>query len=140
MVHRTPVLLGFAFMALLALGAQAVNACDKHACAGEHDGACASSDKADTVKDSQQTAPAAGMRVNIDPKTGAYIDRPVGEPNAKANVTTDAAAAPVETPLPGGGSKLDTRGVRQEMTATANPGGTPVTHCEQTGAPAAPQN
>ena len=47
---------------------------------------------------------------------------------------------PVETPVPGGGSKIDTRGVRQEITATVTPGGTPETHCNQAGAAQAPQN
>jgi hypothetical protein len=129
-----------ALLAVIALDARTANACDKHACAGDQAGNCPAAEKAAAAQGTPDVAPAAGMRVNIDPNTGAYIDHPVAEPGAKANVATGPATPPVEAPLPSGGSKINTRGVRQEITATANPGGAPVTGCNQTGAPDAPQN
>ena len=140
MVYRTAIRLVLPLFAIVVLTARAADACDKHACAGGQASNCASSEKADASQGTQDAAPAAGMRVNIDPKTGAYTDRPVAEPNAKANVSSGSATPPVETPVPSGGSQINTRGVRQEITATVTPGGTPETHCNQAGAAQAPQN
>ena len=138
MMYRTAIRLFVALLAIGALTARAANACDKHACAGDQAGNCGSAEKADAAKNAEQAAPAAGMRVNIDPNTGAYVDHPVVAPDAKANVAAGTVTPPVESPVASGGFKLNTRGVRQEMTATANPGGAPETHCNQTGAPEAP--
>jgi hypothetical protein len=151
----TPLRLAFAvFVVFLTLSARAVSACDGGGCAAEHGVPCAESkgQAADAVpaagtKDATSTvapatvqpeaipsvaAPAAGMRVDIDPKTGAYSERPAAVPPSSAS-QAGVRPEPVEQPLPGGGTKVDTRHIRHSMKATAGPDGTIRAGCTQSG-------
>ena len=125
----------FAVMALLASYPLAACACDggcDNASQGEH-APCGAAAQPVAAGNVQPAAPAAGMRVNVDPQTGQYTDRPV--PTSARSANAVAAPAPlVETPVPGGGVAVDTRHLQHAMKATANPDGSVTTHCEQSGA------
>lgn len=125
-----------ATFAVLALAACIVSAGEDVACPGEHAAGCESAIQPVTNAGGQPAAPVAravpafGMKVNIDPKTGEYTDQAPAVPTQGSSVA-GVPHRPTERLLPGGARALDTRHVRQEMTATANPDGSVSTRCKQ---------
>ncbi len=74
----------------------------------------------------------AGMRVYVDPKTGAILREPVAPlpPEELPSPASQSGEGLVERPAPGGGVMIDLQGrFMSPITATAAPDGAPHVEC-----------